>query len=188
MVPNKKDILNNVLDLLLSVKWTHKITAIHYDRLSKYDTTVKWVKVIATILSSSSVASLFAWNTLVGKIFAMLGTLLFTTIEIVTNKFSLGQNRVLLFNAKEDLWNISVELTALARCVKSSHDNDDLSLFHKKYLELLNEVKKVQRTLPSASERDTNNSSDAINCKHDDNNWENEGNMLPPDLRDSTKE
>lgn len=82
MVPNKKDILNNVLDLLLSVKWTHKITAIHYDRLSKYDTTVKWVKVIATILSSSSVASLFAWNTLVGKIFAMLGTLLFTTIEI----------------------------------------------------------------------------------------------------------
>lgn len=183
MVPNKKDILNNVLDLLLSVKWTHKITAIHYDRLSKYDTAIKWFKVIATVLSSSSVASLFAWNTWAGKILAMIGTLLFTTIEIVTNKFSLDQNRVLLFNAKEDLWNISIELIALARCIKSSQNNDDLSLLHKKYLELLNEVKKVQRTLPSSSKRDNDNSSDAINCKHDDNNWENKENMLPPDLR-----
>ncbi len=188
MVPNKKDILNNVLDLLLSVKWTQKITASHYDRLSRYDTTVKWVRVVATILSSGSVASLFAWDTLAGKISAMLGTLLFTMIEIVTNKFSLDQNRVLLFNAKEDLWDISFELTILARCVKSSQNNNDLSLLHKQYLEILNKVEKVQKTLPSASKRDISDSSYAINRKHDDNNWENEENMLPPDLRNFTKE
>ncbi|CUR42494.1 hypothetical protein LRLP16767_LR202_02154 [Limosilactobacillus reuteri] len=185
---NRIDIFNNTIDLLLSVKWTHKITAIHYDRLCKYDTVIKWCKICSSILSSGSIASLFAWNSLLSKIIAIIGSLTFTATELISNKFLLEKNKVSLFNSKEELWSISVELTSLARSINASSDEDNLMEFIDEYTEILNKVKNIQMGLPSASNKDIKKADKAINTDHDDNNWENKSSMLPPDLRKFNEE
>lgn len=86
---DKESLFNDVKDLLLSVKWTHKITAVHYDRLSKYNCLLVWFKVGAAFISSGSVASLLIWANFGTKLFSIVGSITFTVIELVANKFNL---------------------------------------------------------------------------------------------------
>ncbi|TLQ21538.1 hypothetical protein [Lactobacillus helveticus] len=180
---DRENLFNDVKDLLLSVKWTHKITAAHYDRLSKYDSWIIWAKVFAAFVSSSSVASLLIWfNLWYIKLLSIIGSVSFTAIELVSNKFNLEKNRAILFNAKEELWEISLELTSLDREIKSRSNNISLQDEKKEYLELLNKVKGIQLKLSSPIQKDTTKASEEIKDRHDDNNRENEKVLLPSDL------
>lgn len=84
MLSKREVIFNNAIDLLLSVNWTQKITAKHYDTLSVYSTCIKWWKVFGILLTSTTVATLFADNTLWAKVSAIVGTLILTTLEIIS--------------------------------------------------------------------------------------------------------
>ncbi|WP_283605505.1 SLATT domain-containing protein [Lactobacillus gallinarum] len=180
---DRENLFNDVKDLLLSVKWTHKITAAHYDRLSNYNRWIVWIKVFAALLSSGSVASLLIWfNLWYVKLLSIIGSVSFTLIELVSNKFNLEKNRAILFNAKEELWEISLELTSLDREIKSKSDNISLQDEKKKYLELLNKVKGIQLKLSSPIQKDIAKASKEIKDRHDDDNRENEKVLLPPDL------
>ncbi|MFK5220654.1 SLATT domain-containing protein [Lactobacillus helveticus] len=180
---DKESLFNDVKDLLLSVKWTHKITAVHYDRLSKYNCWLVWSKVIAAFISSGSVASLLVSANIWTKSFSIFGSIIFTAIELVSNKFRLEENQVNLFNAKEELWEISQELTSLDREIKSSSDNAiPIQVERKRYIELLNRVKAIQIRLSPSSSKDIKVASRDIKKRHDYDNWENQRILLPPDL------
>jgi hypothetical protein len=180
---DRENLFNDVKDLLLSVKWTHKITAVHYDRLSKYNSWIVWVKVAAAFISSGSVASLLIWFDLwYIKLLSIIGSVGFTAIELVSNKFNLEKNRAILFNAKEELWEISLELTSLDREIKSKSNNISLQDEKREYLELLNRVKGIQLKLSSPIQKDIEKASKEIKDRHDSNNRENEKVLLPPDL------
>lgn len=182
----RNDIYQSTIDLLLRVEWTQKITAKHYDRLSKYNIWINWGKVGASFLSSGSVATLFAWNTWIAKIIAIVGSLGFTAIELISNKFSLNNDLAYLLNAKEKLWGISIDLTNLARKEKSSSKDEDLIDFCDKYAKLLNDVKVIQLGLPPASSGDVDAAEKEVHDEHSNNNWENENELLPPDLRNNS--
>lgn len=180
---DRENLFNDVKDLLLSVKWTHKITAVHYDRLSKYHKWIVWAKVAAAFISSGSVASLLIWFDLWGiKLLSIIGSVSFTAIELVSNKFSLEKNRAILFNAKEELWEISIELTSLDRDIKSNSNDTSLQDERKEYLEILNKVKGIQLKLSAPIQKDIAKASKEIKDRHDYDNRENEKVLLPPDL------
>ncbi|MFR0502760.1 SLATT domain-containing protein [Limosilactobacillus reuteri] len=181
MLSRREVIFNNTIDLLLSVNWTQKITAKHYDTLSFYSTFIKWGKVVGVLLTSTTVATLFARNTVWAKALAILGTLILTTLEIISNQFNIEKSMAILFNAKEDLWNIKTDITGLAREIKCSSD-EDLGNLANKYGVLLSQVKKIQSSIPSAPNRDVNKASKDINDRHDNDLWENRKQLLPPDL------
>lgn len=180
---DRENLFNDVKDLLLSVKWTHKITAVHYDRLSKYNNLIIWAKVVAAFVSSGSVASLLIWfNLWYIKLFSIIGSVGFTAIELISNKFNLEKNRAILFIAKEELWEISIELTSLNREIKSNSNNISLQDERRKYIELLNKVKGIQLKLSSPIQKDIAKASKEIKDRHDYDNRENEKILLPSDL------
>lgn len=185
---DRESLFNDVKDLLLSVKWTHKITAVHYDRLSKYNCCLTWAKVIAAFISSGSVASLLIWSNGFTKIFSSLGSICFTAIELISNKFSLEKNKAILFDAKEELWTISQELTFLDREIKANTGNDiPLKVEKKQYIDLLNKVKAIQLKLIAPNKNDIKNASEDIKKRHDYDNRENENILIPSDLWDFEK-
>lgn len=181
MLSRREAIFNNTIDLLLSVNWTQKITAKHYDTLSFRSMCIKWSKVFGTLLTSTTVATLFAANTIWAKVLAILGTLILTTLEIISNQFNIEKSRVILFNAKESLWNAKADITSLARKIKSSPD-EELKTLENKYQDLLRQVEEIQSGIPSASKREINKASEDINKRHDNDLWENKKKLLPPDL------
>lgn len=181
MLSRREAIFNSTIDLLLSVNWTQKITAKHYDTLSFRSTCIKWSKVFGTLLTSTTVATLFAANTFWAKTLAILGTLILTTLEIISNQFNIEKSRVILFNAKESLWNAKADITNLARKIKSSPD-EELKTLENKYQDLLRQVEEIQSGIPSASKREINKASEDINKRHDNDLWENKKKLLPPDL------
>ncbi len=181
MLSRREAIFNSTIDLLLSVDWTQKITAKHYDTLSLRSTWIKWGKVFGTLLTSTTVATLFAANTFLAKVLAILGTLTLTTLEIISNQFNIEKSRAILFNAKEGLWNIKADITSLAREIKSSSD-ENIEILEEKYQDLLRRVKKIQSGIPSASKRDVNKASEDIKKRRDNDLWENKKDLLPPDL------
>lgn len=183
MLSRREAIFNDTIDLLLSVDWTQKITAKHYDTLSFNSTCIKWCKVFGTLLTSTTVATLFAANTFWAKALAILGTLILTTLEIISNQFNVEKNRANLFNAKEGLWNAKADITCLAREIKSS-PNNDLAALEDKYQILLRQVEKIQYGIPSATNRDVNKARNDINKMRDNDLWENKKKLLPPDLLD----
>lgn len=179
---NKREVIfNNTIDLLLSVNWTQKITAKHYDTLSVRSNWIKWGKVVGVLFTSTTVATLFAANTFLAKVFAIAGTLILTTLEIIANQFNIEKSMAILFNAKEDLWNVKTDITGLAREIKCSSD-EDLENLEGKYDNLLRQVKKIQSGIPSASNKDVNKASKDINNRRDNDLWENKKQLLPPDL------
>lgn len=95
MLSRREAIFNSTIDLLLSVNWTQKITAKHYDTLSFRSMCIKWSKVFGTLLTSTTVATLFAANTFWAKTLAILGTLILTTLEIISNQFNIEKSRVI---------------------------------------------------------------------------------------------
>lgn len=181
MLSRREAIFNSTIDLLLSVNWTQKITAKHYDTLSFRSMCIKWSKVFGTLLTSTTVATLFAANTFWAKTLAILGTLILTTLEIISNQFNIEKSRVILFNAKESLWNAKADITSLARKIKSSPD-EELRTLENKYQDLLRQVEEIQSGIPSASKREINKASEDINKRHDNDLWENKKKLLPPDL------
>ncbi|WP_048344718.1 hypothetical protein [Limosilactobacillus mucosae] len=181
MLSRREAIFNSTIDLLLSVNWTQKITAKHYDTLSFRSMCIKWSKVFGTLLTSTTVATLFAANTFWAKTLAILGTLILTTLEIISNQFNIEKSRVILFNAKESLWNAKADITSLARKIKSSPD-EELKTLENKYQDLLRQVEEIQSGIPSASKREINKASEDINKRHDNDLWENKKKLLPPDL------
>ncbi|MFR0499749.1 hypothetical protein [Limosilactobacillus reuteri] len=181
MTSRREAIFNNTIDLLLSVNWTQKITAKHYDTLATRSTYIKWCKVFGTLLTSTTVATLFANNTFWAKVLAIIGTLILTTLEIISNQFDIERSKAILFNAKEELWNIKTEITVLARKIKYSSD-ESLEILEDKYSDLLKQVEKVQSEIPSASNRNINEASRDINKRYDNDLWENKKRLLPPDL------
>lgn len=185
---NKKVLFENIIDLLLSVKWSQKITAKHYDRLYKYSIWLKWGRVAAAILTSGAAASLFAWNTFLGKVFSLIGALITLIIETLTNKFNLNKNTLTLFDSKEEFWDIAVELTTIARKVMVTNDSKYLVSLNEEYKKILDRVEIIQKQLPSASKRDINKASNDIKNEHSDDNWENERHLLPPDILRYRKE
>ena len=124
---------------------------------------------------------LFAANTFWAKTLAILGTLILTTLEIISNQFNIEKSRVILFNAKESLWNAKADITNLARKIKSSPD-EELKTLENKYQDLLRQVEEIQSGIPSASKREINKASEDINKRHDNDLWENKKKLLPPDL------
>lgn len=181
MLSRREAIFNSTIDLLLSVNWTQKITAKHYDTLSFRSTCIKWSKVFGTLLTSTTVATLFAANTFWAKTLAILGTLILTTLEIISNQFNIEKSRVILFNAKESLWNAKADITSLARKIKSSPD-EELKTLENKYQDLLRQVEEIQSGIPSASKREINKASEDIKKRRDNDLWENKKDLLPPDL------
>ncbi|MGG7011480.1 UNVERIFIED_CONTAM: SLATT domain-containing protein [Limosilactobacillus fermentum] len=181
MLSKREVIFNNAIDLLLSVNWTQKITAKHYDTLSFWSTCIKWVRVVGILLTSTTVATLFADNSLWAKVSAIIGTLILTTLEIISNQFNIEKSRAILFNAKEDLWNTKADITSLAREIKSSSDGD-LEILKNEYQDLLKQVEKIQSGIPSAPEKDIGKASDDIKKRRDNDLCENKKQLLPPDL------
>lgn len=181
MLSRREAIFNNAIDLLLSVNWTQKITAKHYDTLSGCSTCIKWGKIVGILLTSTTVATLFADNTLWAKVSAIVGTLILTTLEIISNQFNVEKSRAILFNAKEDLWNAKADITDLAREIKSTSDGD-LENLKNKYQDLLKRVERIQSGIPSAPKKDIDKASDDINKRRDNDLWENKKQLLPPDL------
>ena len=181
MLSKREVVFNNTIDLLLSVSWTQKITAKHYDSLSARSTYIKWGKIAGLLLTSTTVATLFAANTVLAKISSIGGTLILTTLEIISNQFNIEKSMAILFNAKEDLWNIKTDIIDLAREIKCSYD-EDLGNLTNKYGVLLSQVKKIQSGIPSAPNRDVNKAAKDINDRHDNDLWENRKQLLPPDL------
>lgn len=183
MLSKREVIFNNAIDLLLSVNWTQKITAKHYDTLSAYSTHMKWGKVVGVLLTSTTVATLFAANAFWAKLSAIAGTLILTTLEIISNQFNIEKSRAVLFNAKEELWNVKSEITSLAREIKSEPE-EELKILEGNYADLLRRVEKIQSGIPSAPNRDVNKASNDINNRRDNDLWENKKQLLPPDLLD----
>lgn len=183
-------LFNSVIDLLLSVKWTQKITALNYDRLSRYKMWIKWCKVIAALLTSGTVATLFASNSNLAKYIAIAGSLIFTALEVISNQFNIVKDQVNLFEAKESLWEKSILLTNLSRKIKFSENVSESSLqdWQLEYNNILNKIKKVQSGLPSAPERVVNKAESEIKKEHSSNNWENKEQLLPPDLMRFSRE
>lgn len=186
----RKILFNSVIDLLLSVKWTQKITAINYDRLARYKMWIKWCKVMAALLTSGTVATLFASNSNLAKYIAIAGSLIFTALEVISNQFNIVKDQVNLFEAKENLWEKSILLTNLARKIKFSENISESSLqdWQFEYNNILNKIKKVQSGLPSAPERVVNKAESEIKKEHSSNNWENKEQLLPPDLMRFSRE
>lgn len=85
----RKILFNSVIDLLLSVKWTQKITATNYERLTKYSMLIKWCKAIAALLTSGTVATLFTSNHKLAKCIAIMGSLILLALEIKSNQFNI---------------------------------------------------------------------------------------------------
>ena len=186
----RKILFNNVIDLLLSIKWTQKITATNYDRLAKYSMWIRWGKATAALLTSGTVATLFASNSNLAKYIAIAGSLIFTALEVISNQFNIVKDQVNLFEAKESLWEKSILLTNLARKIKFSENVSESSLqdWQLEYNNILNKIKKVQSGLPSAPKRVVNKAESEIKKEHSSNNWENKEQLLPPDLMRFSRE
>ncbi|QYN53406.1 hypothetical protein [Lactobacillus panisapium] len=186
----RKILFNDVIDLLLSVRWTQKITAKNYDRLAKYSMFIKWFKAISAVLTSGTVATLFDSNSSQAKYIAIIGALIFTALEVISNQFNIVKDQVNLFEAKEDFWEKSILLTNLAREIKFSENasESDLKGWQVQYKSILNRIKEVQSGLPSVPLRVVHKAEKEIKDAHASNNWENKNQLLPPDIRQFSKE
>lgn len=186
----RKVLFNSVIDLLLSVKWTQKITAIKYDRLAQYSMWIKWCKAIAALLTSGTVATLFASNNNWAKYIAIIGSLIFAALEIISNQFNIIKDQVNLFEAKESLWEKAILLTNLARKIKFNENESEVEFngWQAEYKRILSEIKNVQIKLPSVSSKVIGEAESAIKNEHASDNWENVDQLLPPDIRYFSKE
>ena len=186
----RKILFNNVIDLLLSIKWTQKITATNYDRLAKYSMWIRWGKATAALLTSGTVATLFASDSNLVKYIAIVGSLIFTALEVISNQFNIVKDQVNLFEAKESLWEKSILLTNLARKIKftESVSETELKDWHLEYKNILNDIKKIQSRLPAVPGRVVHKAEVEIKNKHASNNWENKEQLLPPHIIRFSKE
>lgn len=186
----RKILFNDVIDLLLSVKWTQKITAKNYDRLATYSMCTKWCKAISALLTSGTVATLFDSNSSWAKYIAIIGALIFTALEVISNQFNVVKDQVNLFEAKEGFWEKSILLTNLAREIKFSENTSESELksWQVQYKSILNKIKEVQSGLPSVPSRVVYKAEKEIKDAHASNNWENKNQLLPPDIRQFSKE
>lgn len=187
---HRKILFGNVTDLLLSVKWTQKITAINYDRLAKYSMWIKWCRAIAALLTSGTVATLFASNNNWAKYIAIIGSLIFSALEIISNQFNIIRDQVNLFEAKESLWEKAILLTNLARKIKfnETESESEFNGWQAEYKRILSEIKNVQIKLPSVPSRVIGKAEASIKKEHVSDNLENVDQLLPPDIRYFSKE
>ncbi|WP_268912549.1 SLATT domain-containing protein [Lentilactobacillus sp. SPB1-3] len=182
MISNRERVFNNTIDLLLSVSWTQKITAEHYDLLSKYSTWIKWIRIFSTLLTSTTVATLFASNNFKTKLAAIVGSILLTLLEIITNQFNIEKSMAKLSILKEELWNIKIDITGLARRLKCVSDDVKIDELEVGYNDLLNKVKSIQAEIPSAPKISIVNASRDIHERNDNDIWNDREKLLPRDI------